>query len=176
MDYDVRIPVFFLCNLILIWLLQMVNGVVGSYGVFFNLGATLLLAPALFLRLRWSLIVVGLTGLFQGALLPFTPNGFFLICYAIALMPLYLFSPELRRLKPLQVLLFALGVNTLLIIAQAIVLAQGRIALPEYWLRILGDVAVSAMVFYPVSKWFMNLQQSIVRLFGDDLRTARAKE
>lgn len=176
MDYDFRIPVFLLCNLLLVWLLQMANGVLGSHGVTVFMGGTLLIAPALFLRLRWALVVVGLTGLVQGAMLPLMPNGFLLITYAISLMPIYLYSPELRRLRAPQILLFALVVNTVMILALSVVFAQGRLLNNAYWLRILCDIAVSALVFYPVSKWFMNLQRAITLMLGDDLRAARARE
>lgn len=176
MDYDLRFPVFLVCNIALIWLLQMVNGALGSQGLSLSLGATLLIAPSLFLRLRWGLVAVGLTGLVQGSMLPLLPNGFFFILYALGLMPLYLFSPQLRRLRAPQILLFGLGINVLLILAQAFVLAQGRLGLPEYWLRIGADLLLSSLLFYPVSKWFMNLQQSLTSLLGDDLRSARAKE
>lgn len=176
MDYDFRIPVFFICNLLLVWLLQMVNGSLGCHGITVFLGATLLIAPALFLRLRWALIVVGTTGLAQGATLPLIPTGSLLILYAIGLMPIYLYSPELRRLRAPQILLFGLAVNTLLILALALIFAQGRLLNSAYWLRILYDICLSALVFYPVSKWFMNLQRSLTLMLGDDLRAARARE
>lgn len=176
MDHDFRAPVFLACNLLLGWLLQMVNGVLGGYGLTLFMGGTLLIAPALFLRLRWALVVVGLTGLVQGALLPLAPDGFLLVLYTLGVLPLYLYSPELRRLRAPQILLFALVVNTLLILALSLYFAQGRLSSSAYWLRVGCDIAVSALFFYPVSKWFMNLQRSITLMLGDDLRAARARE
>lgn len=176
MDLDLRTPVFLLSNVVLAWLLQLVNGTLGGYGLTLFLGSTMLIAPALFLRLRWGLIVVGLTGLIQGALLPLMPGGYLLVLYAIGLMPIYLYSPQLRRLRAPQILLFALVVNILLILATSFYLAQGRLGSGAYWLRVLADILLSTLLFYPVSKWFMNFQQSLTHMLGDDLRSARAKE
>lgn len=176
MDHDFRAPVFLVCNLLFGGLLQMVNGTLGSYGLTLFMGATMLIAPALFLRLRWALIVVGVSGLVQGATLPLAPNGFLLILYAIALMPIYLYSPELRRLRAPQILLFALVVNTLMVLALSLYFAQGRLLDNTYWLRVGSDIALSALFFYPVSKWFMNLQRSFTLMLGDDLRAARAQD
>lgn len=169
MEFDLRWPIFLLSNVLLIALLRMVNDAASLYGFYISLPALLVLLPALHTPPRWGLLLCLATALFYASPYPGPPVDF-MIVFGIGYVFFRQFSSQLRRFQKMQLLTSIVGVNTLLILLQALLLAPETGAAGIYTHRVLTDALLSALLIYPVGAWFVDWQYSLMHLTGGDPR------
>ncbi len=169
MTLDLRFFVLFACNLLLFYLLQLVNQTLGIYGVTLFPDGLYLFFPALFLRLRWALLNIALFALWVDAALPIV-FGFHLILWCCAATVLFYLRQGLRRATRFQQVLTCLVVTLVLVLAQGVFLGgEYRLSL-FYWERLLADLGLSLLFFFPLAYWFLSFEWVIMYLVGCDLR------
>lgn len=167
MDFDFRGPLLLLVNLILLSLLRLVNDSLGPLGLTLYLPALFLLIPALELRLRWALLVAGLTGLAFDATAPLT-FGFSLILFTAVTTILFANRQGLRRASNWQLLWVLLSVNALLWLFMTVIAGRPWLGSFHYWERSLGDLIISSVLLFPIGAWFFSVQRFLVDLGGRD--------
>ncbi|WP_309397662.1 hypothetical protein [Cerasicoccus maritimus] len=153
--------------MLLIILLRMVNDAASVAGFYICLPALLVLLPALHTPPRWGLLLCFATALFYQA-----PYGGPAMPYLIILGTGYVifrnFSSQLRRFRRFQLLTTIALLNVLLVFVQGILLAPDLAIGKYYTERILVDALISALLIYPVGNWFVELQYSLMHIFGSD--------
>jgi len=169
MELDLRWPIFFLSNLLLIALLRMVNDAASLYGMFFSVPALLVLLPALHTPPRWGILLCFASALVYASPYP-GPMTPFLITFGLGYVIFRQFSSQLRRFQRMQLLTSITGVNTLLIVIQSMFLAPAIDTDGVYTQRILTDAVLSALLIYPVGTWFIDWQYSLMMLAGSNPR------
>lgn len=167
MDFDFRGPLLFLANLLLLSLLRLVNDALGPMGITLIMPALFLLLPALELRLRWALLVAGLTGLTYDATTPL-PFGFSLVIFAVVTALLFANRYGLRRASNLQCLWLLVAINAFIWLILTLLLGSEWLSEPAYWKRSLADLLISSLLIFPIGAWFLSLQRIIVEWFGKD--------
>lgn len=169
MELDLRWPLFFLANALLIALLRMVNDTTAIYGVYFSLPALLVLLPALHTPPRWGILLCFATALLYCAPYP-DPATPFMIIFGVGYVMFRNFSSQLRRFRRLQLLTAIAVVNSLLILIQSMMLAPEIDAGGVYTERVVSDALFSVALVYLVGGWFLDLQYGIMGFTGVDPR------
>ncbi len=170
MDFDFRGPLLLLANLLLLSLLRLLNDALGPMGLTLFLPALFLLEPALVLRLRWALLVAGLTGLAFDAYSPL-PFGFSLVLFAAMTTLLFANRQGLRRASAWQHLWVLLAINALLWLVMTISMGRPWLGESLYWERSLADLVVSSVLLFPIGAWFLSVQRMLVELTGREFDT-----
>lgn len=169
MTPDLRFFVLFACNLLLFYLLQLVNQTLGVHGATLFSDGLFLFFPALFLRLRWALLNIALFALWVDAALPLV-FGFHLILWGCAGTVLFYLRQGLRRASRFQQVLACLAVTLVLVCVQGILLGGEFRMSPAYWERLLADLGLTLLLFFPLAYWFLSFEWVIMYLVGCDLR------
>ncbi|MEO0795851.1 MAG: hypothetical protein AAFX93_11840 [Verrucomicrobiota bacterium] len=170
MEIDLRWPVIFLANALLIALVRMVNDALAPYGIYLVLTALLLIVPALHLPPRWGILLSFGTALLYGApyLDDITPLMF---VFGLGYVIFRQFGSQLRRFRRAQLLTSLVVANTLLVILQGFLFSDTNPGSNlVYMQRVVSDSLLSAVVLYPVGYWFIDLQYTCLVLLGVDPR------
>ncbi|MBC2594081.1 hypothetical protein H5P28_07375 [Ruficoccus amylovorans] len=165
MEIDLRGWLLMGSNALLYWLLQMLNDVSGASGITLSLNALYLVIPAACMRQRWALLLVFATGWLIDAPLP-VAFGFHSIIFAIVVTLLHAFQRGLSRAGLGQLVLVALGVNTVLILVQSLLLAGPLLGNGAYWVRIASDLAFSSLALPLIGWWFFSWERWLLMICG----------
>lgn len=165
MEIDLRGWLLAGSNVLLVWLVQMFNDVLGGHGLTLHLGALYLILPAACLRQGWALLLAFATGWLIDAPLP-VGFGFHSVLYAFTVTLLYAFQRSLGRAGLGQLILVALGVNALLILVQSLLLAGPLLGNGLYWLRVGGDLLASTLALPLIGWWFLSWERWLLLLTG----------
>ncbi|WOO41826.1 hypothetical protein [Rubellicoccus peritrichatus] len=165
MDLDLRWPLILFTNLLLLWLLRMVNHSLGPYGITIFLPALFIFLPALAFRLRWGLLLVATTALLQSAYQP-GQFGFEVLLYTIVLTVLFANRVALRRASSWQQLWVLFLINTSIWAATTIIQGADWLGYGHYWYRSLSDLLISTLLLFPVGAWFLRSQNSLLVIVG----------
>lgn len=163
-----RFIILFVSNLLLFQLLQLVNQTLEIHGLTLYLDGLFLFMPAMVLRLRWALIQVAFLALWADASLPIT-FGFHLVLWSIATTALFYSRQGLRRVSRFHQSLACLLVTVVLLLLQGVILGGPYLLNPAYWQRLLADLVLSILLFFPVAYWFLSFEGSILYFFGCNL-------
>lgn len=166
MDFDFRWPLLLLANLLLLCLLRLVNEALGPWGLTLFMPALFLLEPALGLRMRWALLLVGITGLAYDAYEPL-PFGFSLVLFASMTALLYTNRQGLRRASTWQHIWVLICLNAAIWLLQTLILGRAWLSSGAYWQSSLADLALSSVIIVPVGFWFLSLQHLLTDWIND---------
>ncbi len=165
MEIDLRGWLLAASNVLLFWLLQMINDALGSSGLTLSLNALYLILPAACMRQGWALLLVFATGMLIDAPLPVS-FGFHSILFIVVVTALQGFQHGLARAGLGQLILVALGLNALLILIQSLLLAGPLLGNSAYWLRIGSDLLLSTLALPLIGWWFFSWERWLLYLGG----------
>lgn len=167
MSQEKRIILVLITNMIAVFLVGEINGLLAHAGLYLCLDAMLLLFPALYMRVLPGMIAVGLTAMLLFALKPFNytwgVGGMMLM-----LLVMTRFRGRFRRENPKHVALMAVFANTLVFLAYTV--GMGAAAMEGgTWLRVGADFLLSQAVIWVLAPVWVRLHRKILLLMGVDL-------
>lgn len=171
MYFDPRSLILFGANVLLLYLMQLLNSALAGWSLYLFLLGPMVILPALYLRHSAAFLCALLTGLWVDASLP-APFGWFTLSFIIANAFLYQMRLRFRPEYNDHPVLLAHLANFLFFIALSFGPARELAAEPAYWLRIGTDLLISHLVLLPVAPWFFQLE----RLLFDLLRVETEPE
>jgi hypothetical protein len=163
---DRRLLVFFLANVLLIFLQAQANHRLAPVSVSLFVPGLLIILSPLYMRGLSALLCVVLTGLWLDVALPGIPFGFStLFFFALSLFIRHYrkrFHPQ-QNFHPLMLALLANGIWLLLL---WLLNGRGQWLDWHYQLRFWLDFAASQLILLALGGWFFNLQRSAIYLLG----------
>jgi hypothetical protein len=170
--YDPRWLIVFGANLLLWWLLGLVNHYLAGISLHCYVGGLFVVYAALRLDYRHGLAAVLLTGLLIDAAAP--------VPYGTSMMLLGLVHATLiygRRRFPREGAVFGIVVamfaNLFLFIVLSFLLAGGNPRPGAAWLRLFVDLLASQLLLVVVTPWFLALQDRAMALIAVHPETGR---
>ncbi len=156
--FDPRWLVVFLANLLLWWLVGVLNNYVGPYAFHFYVGGLFVTFAALRLDRKNGVIAIVLTGLTIDAAEP-VPFGVSVVLLGLVYLTLLNGRHRFPREGAVFGTVVALLANLFLVVALSFILI-GRNPRPgAAWLRIMVDLVCSQFLIALVTPWFLALQE-----------------
>jgi len=170
--YDPRWLIVTLANLLLGWLVGLLNHYLAGLAVNLYLGGLLVAYGALRLDPRSGLTSTFLTGLFVDALSP-VPFGTSLFLFCLVHGVLLYGRHRFPREGALFALVVSLLANLFLMLALSFLLIGANPQPASAWLRIFADLIFSQLALAAVGPWFIALQDRAMELAGIHPETGR---
>lgn len=167
MLFDPRAILLFAANVILLYLMLLVNSALATWSIYLCLLGPMIVFPALYLRHRYYFICTLVTGLWVDAALP-SPFGLFTICFLFAGAFIFQMRIRFRAEHNYHPILLAHGLNFFYIVVLAIFLGSDSWSSPAYWLQIIVTSLASHLVLLLVAPWFYNFERMLFALFHMD--------
>lgn len=164
MPLDPRVILLFASNVILVYLMLLVNSALASWSIYLYLLGPLIVFPALYLRHRSYFICTLLTGLWVDAALP-TPFGWFTICFLFAGAFIFQMRIRFRAEHNYHPILLAHALNFFYLALLAIFLGNGSLGSVAYWVQVAATSLASHLVLLLVAPWFFNFERMLFALF-----------
>ncbi|MGB0290079.1 MAG: hypothetical protein ACPGC0_02680 [Opitutales bacterium] len=156
---DSRAFIFLGANLLLFYLVQLVNSSLASLGIYLLLLGLMPVLPALYLKPRSAFICILLSGLWIDAACP-VPFGFFT---ALFLLAGTLTSLLRHRLRP-EHSFFNLGVILILTLRKG----AGNYFVLELWIQTALVILTSSLALLLITPWFFRFQRMLISFFRLD--------
>ena len=167
MIFDLRTILFFVSNIILLYMTLMVNSALSIWSIYLLLLGPMIVFPALYLRHRYYLICTLCTGLCCDAALP-SPYGVFTILFLISGSCIFQFRIRFRAEQNYHPILLSHGVNFFYIISVSIYMSKSYLFSAGFWIHLSVVTAVSHVVLLIVAPWFFNFERMLFTLFHLD--------
>jgi hypothetical protein len=164
---DPRAILFFLCNVLLLYLTQLVNSTLSGLSLYLILLGPMLALPVLYLRHRSYFLCTLATGLWVDAAVP-APFGLFTTGFLGVGAFLYQMRIRFRAEHNYHPIVLAHGVNLICILLVS--LATGGIALLDghFLLGVLATTLASHLALVFVAPWFFNFERMFLDLLHLD--------
>lgn len=163
-----RISLLFLFNLLLYFLLGMVNNAVSGFSIHLHLDVLLLIFSGLYLTRLSGLVYAALLGLLADAASP-VPVGSYLLGY-LALWTYFVWCQRrIRRQNKTHLRSVSIIGQTLWILALAVILGRGSFGDWIYWQRLLIDTFFSGLCLFIVIWPWCRFQNNLLYSLGWDL-------
>lgn len=162
---DPRALLFFACNTMLVYLMQMVNSALASEGLYLFLLGPLIVFPSLCLRHQSYFICTLLTGLWVDAALP-TTFGFFTICFLFGGACIFQMRIRFRPEYNDHPKLLAQGLNFFYLFVLSIASGTAFWSRGDYWTQIGITCLASHGLLWIVAPWFYNFERMLLRFFN----------
>ena len=165
MSNNGRITLIFLFNLLLYFIAGEVNGLLGTFSVYFHIEALLVIFFGLYLNRISSLLYTSLLGFMADAVHP-TPAGTYLIGYLFLWMFFVWCQRRIHRQKPIHVRSVAAAGQAIWLIALSILMGKGLYGEWAYWSRILTEILLSCLLVYVTSWTWCTFQKRTLYSLG----------
>lgn len=163
MPIDPRCFILFGCNVLFVYLTQLVNSSLAAWSLHLVLIGPMLVLPTLYLRHRDGFLCLLLTGLWIDAALPVT-YGYFTSGLLTAGTLIFAVRHRFRAEHNYHPLLIAHSTNFAVILILSISLGQGVLNTPGYWLQVSVTSLLSHLALLLVAPWFFNLERMLFSL------------
>ena len=170
--YDPRWLIVFLANVLLWWLVSLVNTHLSLSGVHFYVGGLFVVYSALRLDHRHGLVAVILTGLLIDAAEP-VPYGTSMLLLGLVHATLVYGRRRFPREGAVFGIVVAMFANLFLIIALSFLLVGANPRPGSAWLRIFIDLLASQLLLVVLTPWFLALQDRAMELVAIHPETGR---
>jgi rod shape-determining protein MreD len=170
--YDPRWLIVFAANLLLWWLVGLVNHYLAASAVHFYVGGLFVVYSALRLDPRHGRIAVLLTGLLIDAVGPL-PYGTSLLLLGLVHATLLQGRQRFPREGAVFGIVVALFANLFLVIALSFLLVGASPRPASAWLRIFVDLLASQLLLLVITPWFLALQDRAMELVSIHPETGR---
>jgi cell shape-determining protein MreD len=165
--YDPRWLIVFAANLLLCWLVGLLNDLLAPGAVHVYIGGLFVVYSALRLDRKHGLIAVVLTGLLVDATAP-VPYGTSMLLFGLVHATL-LYG---RQRFPREGAVFGIA-NLFLVIALSFLLVGANPRPGAAWLRIFADLIASQLALLVITPWFLALQDRAMELASIHPETGR---
>ena len=162
--FDIRIPILLTLNILYIFIISTLNGELAPYA-YLMLPAVFILAPALFLEFFGMLFVVGVSAFLVEATTPVRTGMTAALWLAVAFW-VHGWRFRLKNLDTMQIIGMAEAVNILIILVFAVFMKSGSTSFSAFFVRLLGDAAISAAVLAVCAKFTVLLPVSVMNFLG----------
>ncbi len=162
-QYDPRWLIVFAANLLLWWLLGMVNDLCAGLAVHLYLGGLFIVYAALRLDRKHGLIATVLTGLLIDAAEP-VPFGTSVVLFGLIHATLLYGRQQFPREGAIFGGVVALLANLFLFIALSFLLVGDNPRPGQAWLRVFVDLLASQLFILLIAPWFLALQDRAMAL------------
>jgi rod shape-determining protein MreD len=170
--YDPRWLIVFLANLLLWWLLGVMNHYLAGASLHCYIGGLFVVYSALRLDYRHGLVAVLLTGLLIDASAP-VPYGTSMLLLGLVHATLIYGRRRFPREGAIFGIVIALFANLFLFIALSFLLAGKNPRPGSAWLRLFVDLLASQLLLAVVTPWFLSLQDRAMELIAVHPETGR---
>jgi len=171
MRFDPRSLILFGTNVLLLYLMQLLNSALAEWSLYLFLLGPMVILPTLYLRHSAAFLCTLLTGLWVDAALP-APFGWFTLSFLVANAILFQMRLRFRPEHNDHPVLLAHIANFLFFVALSLGPARELASEPAYWLRIVTDLLLSHGALLIIAPWFFQLE----RLLFDILRVETEPE
>ncbi len=155
--FDPRWLIVLLANLLLFWLVGLVNDGLATSSVHLYLGGLFVVYAALRLDGKHGLIATVLTGLMVDSMQP-VPFGTSVVLFGLVHATLLYGRQRFPRDSTVFGVVVALLSNLFLVIAMSFLLVGTNPRPGEAWLRIFVDLVASQLAIGLITPWFLALQ------------------
>lgn len=170
--YDPRWLIVFLANLLLWWLVGLLNDVLATSAVHIYAGGLFVVYSALRLDRKHGLIAVLLTGLLIDAAEPL-PYGTSMLLLGLVHATLLYGRQRFPREGAVFGIVVALFANLFLVIALSFLLVGANPRPGSAWLRIFVDLVASQLFLLVITPWFLALQDRAMEFASIHPETGR---
>jgi rod shape-determining protein MreD len=169
---DPRWLIVFLANLLLWWLVGLLNHHVAGFAVHCYVGGLFVVYAALRLDRKHGLIAVVLTGLLVDAAGPL-PYGTSMVLLGVVHATLVYGRQRFPREGAVFGIVVALFANLFLVIALSFLLVGANPRPATAWLRIFADLLASQLLIMVITPWFLAVQDRLMELAAIHPETGR---
>jgi len=170
--HDPRWLIVFAANLLLWWLLGLLNDLLAGTAVHLYAGGLFIVYSAMRLDRKHGLIAVVLTGLLVDAAGPL-PYGTSLMLFGLVHATLLYGRQRFPREGAVFAIVVALFANLFLVIALSFLLVGANPRPGSAWLRIFADLIASQLFLLVITPWFMALQDQAMAIVSIHPETGR---
>lgn len=170
--YDPRWLIVFAANLLLWWLVGLLNDLLAPSAVHVYVGGLFVVYSALRLDRKHGLIAVVLTGLLVDAAQPL-PYGTSMLLFGLVHATLLYGRQRFPREGAIFGIVIALFANLFLVIALSFLLVGANPRPGAAWLRIFVDLLASQFALLLITPWFLALQDRAMELVSIHPETGR---
>ena len=170
--YDPRWLIVFLANLLLWWLVGMLNHFLADASLHCYIGGLFVVYSSLRLDYRHGLVAVLMTGLMIDAAAP-VPYGTSMLLLGLVHATLIYGRRRFPREGALFGIVVALFANLFLFIFLSFLLAGANPRPGSAWLRLFVDLLASQLLIAAVTPWFLALQDRAMELVAVHPETGR---
>ena len=164
---DPRTILLFASNVILLYLMLLVNSALASGSIYLCLLGPMIVVPALYLSHRSYFICTLVTGLWVDAALP-AAYGLFTTCFLFAGAFIFQIRIRFRAEHNYHPILLAHGLNLFYLLVLAVFLGKDSWGSAAYWVQVLVTVLGSHVALLFVAPWFFNFERMLFALFHMD--------
>lgn len=164
---DSRAFIFLGANLLLFYLVQLVNSSLASLGIYLLLLGLMPVLPALYLKPRSAFICILLSGLWIDAACP-VPFGFFTTLFLLAGTLTSLLRHRLRPEHSFHPSILAQFFNLGVILILTLRKGAGNYFVLELWIQTALVILTSSLALLLITPWFFRFQRMLIAFFRLD--------
>ena len=163
MFLDPRALILFGANVLLLFLMQLVNSAMAAWPIYLFLLGPMVVLPALYLRHQSYFICTFLTGLWVDASLS-VPFGFFTTLFLFIGAMIFSIRIRFRAEHNYHPILLAHGINFFLMTGLIIATGRDSFTVASFWIQLLVTSFSSHLALLIVAPWFYNLERQLFEI------------
>ena len=163
MIVDPRAILMFGANVLLLYLMLLVNSALAAWSIYLFLLGPMLVLPVIYLRHSSYFVCTLATGLWVDAALPAT-FGLFTLGFLVAGAFIFQIRFRFRAEHTYHLILLAHTVNFFCILLVTLFMGLSFLANGGFWMQLAVTILTSHLVLLLVAPWFFNLQRLLFSL------------
>lgn len=171
---ETKWPILVIGNFLLIFLIQMINDALAPYSVHLYPFALFIFTPLLLLPFTTGLISVVVTGLILDASATLSP-GTITIILAVVYTACTWFRRQFKTYSGWHNMLILQSANAVVIAFLTVFINSNIHTSLYFWISVLSNLILSQILLLFIASWFLNLQNSLLNLFGAQLKDPNAQ-
>ena len=160
---DPRAILLFGANVILLYLMLLVNSALAIWSVYLLILGPMLVFPALYLRHQSYFICTFFTGLWVDAALPST-FGLFTLGFLFAGALVFQVRIRFRVEHNYHPIMLAHGLNFFCIVLVTVAMGSSYFSSAGFWLQVAATSLASHLALLVVAPWFFNFERMLFAL------------
>lgn len=160
---DPRTLILFGCNVLLLYLTQLVNSGMSAWPVYLFMLGPMVVLPALYLRHKSYFVCTLISGLWVDASLS-VPFGFFTTLFLMLGAVIFSIRIRFRAEQNYHPILLAHVINFFLLIVLTVATGREHFGAVSFWIQVLTTSVCSHLALLVIAPWFFDLERQLFEI------------